>query len=72
MLMSAFLKYIFQQNLKFKKAFLWNTLLLYHRLSVSTVYLAVVYVAVYNIVQSEYSLIWKAKPLTIQIDKGTL
>ena len=72
MLMSAFLKYIFQQNLKFKKAFLWNTLLLYHRLSVSTVYLAVVYVAVYNIVQSEYSLIWKAKPLTIQIDKGKL
>ena len=73
MLMSAFSKYIFQQNLKFKKAFLWNTLLLYHRLSISTVYLAVVNVAVYNIAQSEeYSLIWKAKPLTIQIDKGKL
>ena len=56
MLMSAFLKYIFQ----------------HHRLSVSTVYLAVVYVAVYNIVQSEYSLIWKAKPLIIQTDKGKL
>ena len=30
------------------------------------------YVALYILVQSEeeYSLIWKAKPLTIQIDKG--
>ena len=46
-------------------------LLLCHRLYVCTVYLAVVYVAVYNSVQSEeeYSLTWKAKPLTTQIEK---
>ena len=47
-------------------------LLLYRRLYICTVYIAVVYVAVYILVQSEeeYSLIWKAKPLTIQTDKG--
>ena len=46
-------------------------LLLCHRLYVCTVYIAVVYVAVYNLVQSEeeYSLIWKAKLLTSQIEK---
>ena len=41
-------------------------LLLYRRLYVCTVYIAVVYVAVYILVQSEeeYSLLWKAKPQT--------
>ena len=45
-----------------------------HRLYVCTVYIAVVYAAVYILVQSkeEYSLIWKAKPLTVHIDKGKL
>ena len=46
-------------------------LLLYQRLYTSTVYIAVVYVTVYILVQSEeeHSLVWKAKPLTIQTDK---
>ena len=35
-------------------------------------YTFVIYVAVYVLVllEEEYSLIWKAKPLTIQTDKG--
>ena len=48
-------------------------LLLHHRLYISsTVYIEVIYVAVYLLVQSEeeYSLIWNAKPLTIQTDKA--
>ena len=46
-------------------------LLLYHRLYVFIVCIAVVYVAVYILVQSEeeHSLIWKAKPLAIETDK---
>ena len=47
MLMSAFLKDIFQQKFK--------------------VYILAVYILVQL---EEYFLIWKAKPLTIQTDKG--
>ena len=44
-------------------------LLLYHKLYVCTVYIAIVHVAAYNSVQSEeeYSLIWKAKPPTFRL-----
>ena len=52
-------------------------LLLYHRLYISYILqivtsLYLLYVAIHILVQSEekYSLIWKAKPLTIQTDKG--
>ena len=46
-------------------------LLLYHRLCVCTVYIAAVYATVYPLIQSEedYTLIWKAKPSTVQSDK---
>ena len=44
---------ILNKILRFKKAFLRNLLLLYHRLYVCTVCIAVVYVAVYVLVQSE-------------------
>ena len=55
----------------FETAHLRIILLLYHRSYVYTVYIALVYLVSYILVQSEegYSLIWKAKPLTIQTDK---
>ena len=72
MLKSTFFKDIFQQNFKVQKSVFMKYVIVDHRLYVCTVYIAVVYAAVYILVQSkeEYSLIWKAKPLTVHIDKG--
>ena len=48
--------------------------MVYHRSYIYTVYIAVVYLASYILVQSEegYSLICKAKPLPIQTNKVKL
>ena len=80
MLMSAFFKDIFQQNFKvqkivFMKCYCYSIDYMFAQCQLfqSTVSAFLHYnVAVYILVQSkeEYSLIWKAKPLTIQTDKG--
>ena len=68
--MSAFFKDLFQQNFKVQKSlFMKYVIVISSIIRLHSLYSSI-YVAVYILVQSEeeYSLIWKAKPLTIQTE----
>ena len=73
MLMSAFCKDIFQQNFKVQKVFLWNMFLSYNSAiqwqRLVTLFITLFLLFIVTLGQSEYSLIWKAKPLTIPTGK---
>ena len=73
MLMSEFFKDTFQQNFKVLKSIVMKYVIVKSQI-IRYIKGQLFYynVALYILVQSEeeYSLIWKAKPLTIQIDKG--
>ena len=66
--MSAFFQDVFQKISRFKKAFVWNMLLLYNSVTQRLCYNIAVYILVQS--EEEYSLIWNEKPLTIQTDKS--